>query len=109
MTNNVTRGSANVFADLGFENPDEELPRAQLAVRVRDLIKGRKLTQSEAAKILRVAQPDVSAIVNGRVRGLLRWSAYAALFGEWATTWRLRSSSRDQQEPEDVCASALRS
>jgi predicted XRE-type DNA-binding protein len=69
MTNNVTRGSTNVFADLGFENPDEELLRAQLAIRIRDLVKGRGVTQAEAAKILRVAQPDVSAIVNGRVSG----------------------------------------
>jgi predicted XRE-type DNA-binding protein len=69
MTNNVTRGSTNVFADLGFENPEEELLRAQLAIRIRDLVKGRRLTQAEAARILKVAQPDVSAIVNGRVSG----------------------------------------
>ena len=69
MSSNVTRGSGNVFADLGFENPDEELLKAQLALRVRNLIAEQALTQAEAAKILKVAQPDVSAIVNGRVIG----------------------------------------
>jgi predicted XRE-type DNA-binding protein len=69
MSTNVTRGSGNVFADLGFENPDEELLKAQLALRVRTLIEAQELTQAKAAKVLGVAQPDVSAIVNGRVAG----------------------------------------
>ena len=65
----VTRGSSNVFADLGFENPDEELLKAQLALRIRTLIAERRLTQTNAAEILRAAQPDVSNIVNGRISG----------------------------------------
>jgi len=69
MVATVTRGSANVFADLGLENPDEELLKAQLAVRVRALIKDQRLTQAKAAKILKIAQPDVSALVNGRISG----------------------------------------
>ena len=69
MAREVTRGSGNVFADLGFENPDEELLKAQLAIRVRRLIKNKNMTQARAAKVLGVAQPDVSAIVNGRVAG----------------------------------------
>jgi hypothetical protein len=31
----VTRGSGNVFADLGFENPDEELRKARLIREAR--------------------------------------------------------------------------
>jgi predicted XRE-type DNA-binding protein len=69
MVATVTRGSANVFADLGLENPDEELLKAQLAVRVRALINDQRLTQAKAAKILKIAQPDVSALVNGRISG----------------------------------------
>lgn len=65
----VTRGSGNVFADLGFEDPDEELLKAQLALRVRTLINERGLTQTRAANILDASQPDVSSIVNGRVSG----------------------------------------
>ena len=69
MARDVTRGSGNVFADLGFDNPDEEALKAQLSMRIRSLIAERSLTQAAAAKILGVAQPDVSAIVNGRVIG----------------------------------------
>lgn len=31
----VTRGSGNVFADLGFDNPEEELLKARLAREAR--------------------------------------------------------------------------
>lgn len=65
----VERGSGNVFADLGFENADEELLKAQLAIRIRTLVADKRLTQAKAAQILQVAQPDVSNIVNGRVSG----------------------------------------
>lgn len=37
-------GSDNVFADLGFENPEEELLKANLVAEIADLIKERKLT-----------------------------------------------------------------
>ncbi len=65
----VKRGSGNVFADLGLENPDEELLKAQLALRIRTLISEQGLTQARAAKMLKVAQPDVSSLVNGRISG----------------------------------------
>jgi len=69
MTDRVTRGSENVFADLGLENPDEELLKAQLALRIRTLIADQGLTQTKAAKMLKIAQPDISLLVNGRVSG----------------------------------------
>lgn len=53
----VTPGSGNVFADLGFEHPEEELLKAQLV----------RLTQTKAAERLGLKQPDVSAPVTGRV------------------------------------------
>ena len=69
MSSEVVRGSENVFSDLGFDNPDEELLKAQLAMRIRLLIADRKLTQAKAAALLKVSQPDISALVNGRVSG----------------------------------------
>ena len=69
MVSKVTRGSGNVFADLGLENPDEELLKAQLVLRIRTLISEQGLSQATAAKMLKVAQPDVSALVNGRISG----------------------------------------
>jgi len=63
----VTRGSGNVFADLGLENPEEELLKAQLVREIRDILKRRRLTQAAAAALLGLKQPDVSALVTARV------------------------------------------
>ena len=63
----VTVGSGNVFADLGFANPEEEFLKAKLIREIRSIIKRRKFTQAKAAVILGLKQPDVSALVTGRV------------------------------------------
>jgi predicted XRE-type DNA-binding protein len=63
----VTASSGNVFADLGFDNPEEELLKAKLVREIRGVIKRRKLTQTKAAAVLSLKQPDVSALVTGRV------------------------------------------
>jgi predicted XRE-type DNA-binding protein len=59
----------NVFADLGLPNPDELLLKAQLAEQIGSLISGRQLTQSEAAELLGVDQPKVSALMRGKLSG----------------------------------------
>ncbi|WJI38441.1 helix-turn-helix domain-containing protein [Mesorhizobium opportunistum] len=68
MTEDITAevSSGNVFADLGFDNPEEELLKAKLAREIRAIIKRRRLTQAKSAKLLGMKQPDVSAIVTGR-------------------------------------------
>lgn len=63
----ATVGSENIFADLGFANPEEELLKAKLIRELRAIIKRRKLTQTKAAELLGLKQPDVSALVTGRV------------------------------------------
>ena len=63
----ATVSSGNVFADLGFDNPEEELLKAKLVREIRGIVKRRKLTQTKAAALLGLKQPDVSALVTGRV------------------------------------------
>jgi len=63
----VTASSGNVFEDLGFAEPEEELLKAQLASHIRQVIKRRRLTQTAAARVMHVDQPKVSALLNGRV------------------------------------------
>lgn len=63
----VTLSSGNLFADLGFANPEEELLRAKLIREIRAIVKRRRLTQAKAAALLGLKQPDVSAIMTGRV------------------------------------------
>jgi predicted XRE-type DNA-binding protein len=63
--------SGNVFADLGLPNPEERLAKSRLASMIYDIIEERELTQVEAAKILGISQPKVSALRN-KVAGTLR-------------------------------------
>ena len=65
----VTRGSTNVFADLGYTNSEEMLAKAQLVSRISELIKQRRLTQSDAATLLGVDQPNVSRLLRGQLGG----------------------------------------
>ena len=63
----IIDAARNVFADLGFGNPEGELLKAKLVREIRGIIKRRKLTQTKAAVVLGLKQPDVSALVTGRV------------------------------------------
>ncbi len=63
----VTPSSGNVFADLGFAEPEEELTKAQLASHIRQVIKRRRLTPLAAAAHMGIDQPKVSALLNGRL------------------------------------------
>jgi predicted XRE-type DNA-binding protein len=64
----IRRGSANVFADLGFPDPETHLLKAQLVSRVHDILRARALSQTEAARIMGVSQPDVSRMLKGEFR-----------------------------------------
>jgi predicted XRE-type DNA-binding protein len=63
----VTPGSGNVFADMGLPEPEEELTKAQLASHIRHVIRRRRLSQADAALHMRIDQPKVSALLNGRL------------------------------------------
>ena len=62
----VREGSGNVFADLGFRNPEREQLKAHLTLRIYWLIKERNLTQAKAGAILGIRQPHVSALMRGQ-------------------------------------------
>jgi len=62
----VESGSGNVFADIGSRNPEEKLLRAKLLSAAQTVIKRRRLSQTEIAKITGLKQPEVSNLVNGR-------------------------------------------
>lgn len=63
-------GSANIYADLEYSNADEMLVKAQLAVKIGDIIKRRKLNQSQASEILDLPQPKLSCLLRGQFRGI---------------------------------------
>ncbi len=67
---NIERGSTNVYADLGILDPEEMLIKAQLATKIGDIIKRRKLTQTQAAELLGITQPKLSGLLRGQFRGI---------------------------------------
>ena len=63
----ITRGSGNVFADLGYPDADERQTKLRLAHAINGVIARRRLTQAAAAERLGVNQPKVSALANYKV------------------------------------------
>lgn len=58
-----------LFEVLNIPNAAEELVRVDLASAITGEIRRRGLTQTQAAKLLGIKQPDVSAIMNARIEG----------------------------------------
>ncbi|MDN5843354.1 MAG: helix-turn-helix domain-containing protein [Alcaligenaceae bacterium] len=63
----ITEGTTNVFEDLGLPDAAERQTKTRLALAVNELIKARGLKQREAAEVLSIPQPKVSALKNYRL------------------------------------------
>ena len=69
MKKKAQHSSGNVFRDLGF-SPEEAVNlriRADLMVRLKQLIEARGLTQAGAAELFGVSQPRVSDLLRGKI------------------------------------------
>lgn len=64
-----TVANDNIFAELGLPNAEELLAKTDLAFQIHQIIEKRGLTQAEAAEILGIDQPKVSALACGKVSG----------------------------------------
>lgn len=73
------RGSGNVFADLGLENADELLVKADLAYAINRAIESRKWTQVQASERAGLTQPQVSKIARMRLDGFSQERLQAVL------------------------------
>lgn len=65
----ITKGSGNVFADLGF-SPAESSNlriRSEMMTALRKFIEKEGLTQADAAKRLQVSQPRISDLTRGKI------------------------------------------
>jgi predicted XRE-type DNA-binding protein len=65
----VTKGSGNVFRDLGLPDADLLQAKADLVHRISVVVGQRGLTQIQAAEVLGISQPKVSALLHGRLEG----------------------------------------
>jgi predicted XRE-type DNA-binding protein len=63
----ISRGTGNVFADLGFADASERQTKTRLAMAINEILADRKLKQTDAAKVLGIPQPRVSALANYRL------------------------------------------
>ena len=64
----ITESSGNVFADLGFADAEELDLKAELALRLGDVMRILDLTQTEAAGLTGISQPDLSRVLRGHLR-----------------------------------------
>lgn len=65
----ITKSSGNVFKDLEIANPEEYLIKSELAYQINQIIIQKKLNQINAAKLLGIDQPEISALSRGRLPG----------------------------------------
>ncbi|MBW5818879.1 MULTISPECIES: helix-turn-helix domain-containing protein [Yersinia] len=70
MSHDIEISSGNVYADLGKDNAEETQVKAQLATTIGNIIKSRRLTQEQAAKLLGMTQPKLSNMLRGQFRGI---------------------------------------
>jgi predicted XRE-type DNA-binding protein len=68
--NGIEKSSGNVFADIGFANDQEMLIKANLALKISEIITQRRLTQMEAAAVLGMPQPKLSKLLRGQFHGV---------------------------------------
>lgn len=61
--------SGNVFADIGLPDAEEMLLKAQLAIKITELIEQKGWTQTETARRIGIDQPKVSNLLRGRLSG----------------------------------------
>jgi len=68
-TEPVTRGTGNVFADLGCPDAAGRQTRLRLAYALNQVLEARKLSHAAAAEALGVTQPSLSALRHYRLAG----------------------------------------
>ena len=60
----------NVYAQLGFPDAEEMLVKAQLVTKIAEILRKRKWSQQQAAKVLGLTQPKLSKMLRGQFRGI---------------------------------------
>ena len=66
---NYEVSTGNVYADLGYADAGEMLAKARIVAQIGLIIQARKLTQVQAAELLGIDQPKVSALLRGHFKG----------------------------------------
>lgn len=85
-----TRGSDNIFIDLGFDKPEAEnlKLRSDLMMRIEDFYRKSGMTQARAAKALGLTQPRLNALLKGKI-GLFSLDALVTIASKAGLSVRL--------------------
>ncbi len=62
----ITKGSNNVYADLGIPDAEQMLLKSLLAHKITLAIEAQGLSALEASRILGLAQPKLKSILRGQ-------------------------------------------
>ena len=106
----VQASSGNVFADLGLANSDEMLVKAELARKISEIITKQQMTQAEAAELLGIDQPKVSALTRGKLSGFSTIRLFRflnALGRDIEILVKVKPTSRSQARTKVVAADNL--
>ena len=60
----------NVYEQLGFPDAREMLVKAQLVMKIAEILTAREWSQQQAARVLGLTQPKLSKMLRGQFRGI---------------------------------------
>lgn len=64
------KAGTNVYAELGFQDAEQMLVKAQLVAKIAEILRERGWTQQRAAQVLGLSQPKLSKMLRGQFRGV---------------------------------------
>lgn len=65
-----TKAVKSAYEELGFPDADKMLLKAQLAMKIAEIVRERGWSQQQAAKVLGLTQPKLSKMLRGQFRGI---------------------------------------
>jgi predicted XRE-type DNA-binding protein len=64
----IEESSGNVYVDLGMDNAGDMSTKSELAAKIDEVIKARRLTHDQASEIMGLSQATTSGILHGSFR-----------------------------------------
>ena len=62
--------STNAYEHLGFPDAEEMLVKANLVIKIAEILRERGWSQQQSAKVLGLTQPKLSKMLRGQFRGI---------------------------------------
>ena len=100
-----TVSSGNIFKNLGFPNPDEELAKVKLASKINRLITDRGMTQTETAEFFGISRSKISDLRNGRL-GKFTFELLFSLLGKLHHQIEIRVLPKSEYDPKETISIA---